>query len=49
VTVDDLVELTAELLGPERLSAAGIGTDADVFRRGIEPVIPALAAVPAES
>jgi predicted Zn-dependent peptidase len=49
VTIDDLAELTAELLAPERLSAAGIGTDEDVFRRGIEPLIPALAAVPAES
>jgi hypothetical protein len=28
---------------------AGIGTDEDVFRRGIEPVAPALAAVPAKS
>jgi predicted Zn-dependent peptidase len=38
VTLDDLAELTAELLVPERLSAAGIGTDEDVFRRGIEPL-----------
>jgi predicted Zn-dependent peptidase len=38
VTIDDLAELTAELLGPERLSAAGVGTDEDVFRRGIEPL-----------
>jgi predicted Zn-dependent peptidase len=36
VTVDDIAGLTAELLGPERLSAAGVGTDEDVFRRGIE-------------
>jgi predicted Zn-dependent peptidase len=47
VTIDDLAELTSELLAPERLSVAGIGTDEDVFRRGIEPVVPALAAVPA--
>jgi predicted Zn-dependent peptidase len=38
VTIDDLAELTSELLGPERLSAAGIGTDEDVFRAGIEPL-----------
>ncbi len=38
VTLDDLAELTAELLVPENLSAAGIGTDEDVFRRGIEPL-----------
>jgi predicted Zn-dependent peptidase len=38
VTIDDLAELTAELLGPERLSAAAVGTDEDVFRRGIEPL-----------
>ncbi|HTN24171.1 MAG TPA: pitrilysin family protein [Solirubrobacteraceae bacterium] len=36
VSVADVAELTAELLGPERLSAAGVGTDEDVFRRGIE-------------
>ncbi|MGI9098790.1 MAG: M16 family metallopeptidase [Solirubrobacteraceae bacterium] len=47
VTRDDLAELTAELLAPERLSAAGVGTDEDVFRRAIEPVAPALGAVPA--
>jgi predicted Zn-dependent peptidase len=38
VTIDDLAELTAELLGPERLSAAGIGTDEEIFRAGIEPL-----------
>jgi predicted Zn-dependent peptidase len=38
VSVEDVAELTAELLVPERLSAAGIGTDEDVFRRGIEPL-----------
>jgi predicted Zn-dependent peptidase len=47
VTVQDVAELTAELLGPERLSAAGVGTDEDVFRRGIEPLGLALGA-PAE-
>ncbi len=49
VTLDDLAELTAELLAPERLSAAAVGTDEDVFRRAIEPVAPALGAVPAEA
>jgi predicted Zn-dependent peptidase len=44
VTVEDVAELTAELLVPERLSAAGIGTDEDVFRRGIEPLGLAVAA-----
>jgi predicted Zn-dependent peptidase len=47
VTVQDVAELTAELFGPERLSAAGVGTDEDVFRRGIEPLGLALDA-PAE-
>ncbi|HEY1538011.1 MAG TPA: pitrilysin family protein [Solirubrobacteraceae bacterium] len=41
VTLDDLAELTAELLAPERLSAAGIGTDEDVFRDALEPLLPA--------
>ena len=34
VTLDDLAALTDELLAPERLSAAGVGTDEDVFRSG---------------
>jgi predicted Zn-dependent peptidase len=38
VTLADLAELTAELLAPERLSAAAVGTDEEVFRRGIEPL-----------
>jgi predicted Zn-dependent peptidase len=38
VTIDDIAELTSELLGAERLSAAAIGTDEDVFRAGIEPL-----------
>jgi len=46
VTLDDLAELTHELLVPERLSAAGIGTDEDVFLRGIEPLGIALGAAP---
>ncbi len=40
VTLDDLAELTAELLSPERLSAAGVGIDEDVFRKGLEPLVP---------
>jgi predicted Zn-dependent peptidase len=48
VTMQDVAELTAELLAPERLSAAGVGTDEDVFRRGIEPLGLAVGA-PAES
>jgi predicted Zn-dependent peptidase len=47
VTADDLTELTAELLAPERLSIAGIGSDETLFRRGIEPLAPALAEAPA--
>ncbi len=48
VTIDDIAELTAELLAPERLSAAGIGPDEAVFRSAIEPMAPALAEAPAE-
>lgn len=46
VSLDDLAELTAELLAPERLSAAGIGTDEDVFRGALEPLGLGGAAVP---
>jgi predicted Zn-dependent peptidase len=46
VTLDDLAQLTAELLAPERLSAAGIGTDEDVFRSALEPLLPVSARVP---
>ena len=42
VTLDDVHALAAELLAPERLSAAGIGADEDAFRRALEPVAPAL-------
>ncbi len=38
VTLDDMAELTAELLAPERLSAAGVGVDEDVFRGALEPL-----------
>jgi predicted Zn-dependent peptidase len=44
VTIDELAELTAELLVPGRLSAAGVGADEEVFRRGIEPLGLALGA-----
>jgi predicted Zn-dependent peptidase len=43
VTSDDVAQLTAELLAPERLSIAGIGADETVFRRAIEPLAPAQA------
>jgi predicted Zn-dependent peptidase len=43
VTLDDVRALASELLAPERLSAAGIGNDADVFRAALEPIAPALA------
>ena len=42
VTLDDLVELTAELWAPERLSAAGIGPDRDRFDQALARVGPAL-------
>jgi predicted Zn-dependent peptidase len=44
VTLDDVSALASELFTPERLSAAGVGSDRDVFRRALEPVSPALAA-----
>jgi predicted Zn-dependent peptidase len=43
VTIEDLRELADELLGAERLSAAGIGPDEGVFRQALEGVSPALA------
>ena len=43
VTVDDVRALAAELLDPERLSAAGVGADEATFRAGLRPVAPALA------
>jgi predicted Zn-dependent peptidase len=46
VTMDDLRELTDELWKPERLSAAGIGPDDQVFRTAVEDVCPG-ASVPA--
>jgi predicted Zn-dependent peptidase len=44
VTLDDVSGLARELFSPERLSAAGVGSDQDVFRQALEPVSPALAA-----
>ena len=44
VTLDDLASLAVELLAPERLCAAGVGGDEDVFRDAVGAVSPALAA-----
>jgi predicted Zn-dependent peptidase len=44
VTVADVGELARELLAPDRLSAAGVGADEDVFKRALEPVSTVLAA-----
>ena len=44
VTLDELNGLLRELLAPERLSAAAVGADEDVFRVAIEPVAPELLA-----
>jgi predicted Zn-dependent peptidase len=44
VTLDDVAALAHELFAPERLSAAGIGGDEDVFRQALEAVSPALVA-----
>ena len=41
VSLDDLRALTDELWAPERLSAAGIGPDEDVFRTAVAEVTPA--------
>ena len=38
VTLEDVVELARELWVPERLSAAGVGGDEDVFRSALEAV-----------
>ncbi len=47
VTMDDVQALARELFDPARLSAAGIGPDEGVFRRGVQHVSPQLAAEPA--
>jgi predicted Zn-dependent peptidase len=44
VTLEDVSDLAAELLAPERLCAAGVGGDEDVFRDAVGAVSPALAA-----
>ena len=44
VTVEDVGGLARELFAPGRLSAAGVGSDEEAFRRALEPVSPALAA-----
>jgi len=45
VSLEDMAALTEELLAPERLSAAGVGTDEDVFRSALEPLLPAASTV----
>jgi len=47
VTLQDVAALTRELLAPQRLSAAAVGADEDVFRRALEPLTPELLAGPA--
>jgi predicted Zn-dependent peptidase len=49
VTLEDLAGLTEELLAPERLSAAAVGADEDVFRAALEPLLLVPARVPAAS
>ena len=44
VSLEDVNALVRALIAPERLSAAAIGGDEDVFRSAIEPIAPALAA-----
>jgi predicted Zn-dependent peptidase len=44
VTLDDVSTLAAELLAPDRLCAAGVGGDEEVFRDAVGAVSPALAA-----
>jgi predicted Zn-dependent peptidase len=44
VTADDIAALVDELYDPARLSAAGVGGDADVFRRALDAVNPELVA-----
>src|SRR4051794_19603772 len=42
VTLDDIAALARDLFAPERMSAAGIGSDAGAFRRALEPISPGL-------
>ena len=44
VTLEEVNTLARELLAPEHLSAAAIGTNEKVFRAAIEPVAPGLLA-----
>src|SRR3954452_16121487 len=44
VTADAVTALADELFAPQRLSAAGVGGDEEVFVRALEPVSPELAA-----
>jgi predicted Zn-dependent peptidase len=44
VTADEVTALADELFAPQRLSAAGVGGDEEVFVRALEPVSPELAA-----
>jgi predicted Zn-dependent peptidase len=44
VTLEDVGSLARELFAPERMSAACVGADEEVFRRALEHVNPALAA-----
>jgi len=39
-------QIAAELLAPERLSAAAIGPDEDLFRTAVAPLVPALSGTP---
>jgi predicted Zn-dependent peptidase len=42
VTADDISALVTELYGPDRLSAAAVGGDEDVFKRALEALNPEL-------
>ena len=39
MSVETFARSSAELFAPERLSAAGIGADEDVFRTALEPLV----------
>lgn len=49
VTADDVVALAGELWQPDRLVAAAIGRDEEVWRRGLEALAPALAEAAAQA
>jgi predicted Zn-dependent peptidase len=44
ITLEDVTGLAADLFAPERLSAAGVGGDEDLFMTALDAVNPALAA-----